>query len=186
VYTFVVTVYPAADPFNRTHITTTKTALTLTGLVAHQEHRVVITATAYPNANARGAACNASTSDVFVVALPEAVPLAPPTNVSIVQMTDTDITITWQPPALHQRGGRIVLFRVVYQRTEGQARADPSRSGAELSAELGVASTTSVYSLTLASLEPAVAYRVRVCAATALGCGPYSAHITGVTGEAGL
>jgi hypothetical protein len=165
-------------------MTTSMPSLTLSQLIAHQEYRVMVTSIALASANVRGAACNASDSREFVVALPEVAPLAPPANVAIQPSatTSTGLTVTWEPPALEVRGGRIVTYRVAYQRVAGQARAHPNKTSAEQHQEVAATSTSAV----LSALEPAVSYSVRICAATAAGCGPYSTPTVATTLEDGL
>ncbi|KAL2090038.1 hypothetical protein ACEWY4_014726 [Coilia grayii] len=96
------------------------------------------------------------------ITTPEDVPSSYPQNLSVVGLTATATTLTWEPPALAERNGRIVQYVVVYRDINSQQNHTNS-----------TANTT----LTIHGLQPDTTYDIRVRAFTNKGGGPLSPSI---------
>ncbi|XP_049334869.1 receptor-type tyrosine-protein phosphatase F isoform X9 [Astyanax mexicanus] len=92
----------------------------------------------------------------------EEAPSGFPLNFSVVGLTTTTTRLTWEPPALSERNGRIVNYVVVYRDINSQQNSTNS---------------TAETQMTIHGLKPDTTYDIRVQAFTSRGGGPISPSI---------
>uniref|UniRef100_A0A8B9LS79 Receptor-type tyrosine-protein phosphatase F n=1 Tax=Astyanax mexicanus TaxID=7994 RepID=A0A8B9LS79_ASTMX len=92
----------------------------------------------------------------------EEAPSGFPLNFSVVGLTTTTTRLTWEPPALSERNGRIVNYVVVYRDINSQQNSTNS---------------TAETQMTIHGLKPDTTYDIRVQAFTSQGGGPISPSI---------
>ncbi len=98
------------------------------------------------------------------------VPSGPPTALSHRDLTSNSVVLQWELPDEQERNGEIEEYEVHV---------------ADLSTNESFAFYTSNQSLLLSDLEPFRYYRYSVAAATVIGYGPRSPHLTLRTNEDG-
>ena len=96
-------------------------------------------------------------TDVFLTA-----PSAPPSNLSVISMNSTTITLSWNPPTSNQTNGYIRHYVVAVT---------------EHDTTLAFQEQSNYTQVTLQSLHPYYIYTCRVAAVTT-GPGPYTGNIT--------
>ncbi|XP_028832631.1 receptor-type tyrosine-protein phosphatase F-like isoform X4 [Denticeps clupeoides] len=92
----------------------------------------------------------------------EDVPSGFPLNLQVVGLTTSTTQLSWEPPALGERNGKIVQYQVVYKDINSQQNAT---------------NRTSDTHLTIQGLQPDTTYDIRVQAFTSKGGGPLSPSI---------
>jgi len=111
---------------------------------------------------------------VKAVSTPEDVPSSYPQNLSVVDLTATSTTLSWDHPPQAERNGRIVRYLVVYR---------------DINSQHNTTNTTTDTRMTVHSLRPDTTYDIRVRAFTSKGSGPLSPSVqsrtmvTSVPGE---
>nr|XP_019606687.1 PREDICTED: receptor-type tyrosine-protein phosphatase F isoform X10 [Rhinolophus sinicus] len=93
---------------------------------------------------------------------PEDVPSGFPQNLRVIGLTTSTTELTWDPPVLAERNGRITNYTVVYR---------------DINSQQELQNTTADTCLTLFSLKPDTTYDVKVRAHTSKGAGPLSPSI---------
>uniref|UniRef100_A0AAV2L0U2 Receptor-type tyrosine-protein phosphatase F n=1 Tax=Knipowitschia caucasica TaxID=637954 RepID=A0AAV2L0U2_KNICA len=96
------------------------------------------------------------------ISLPEDIPDGYPQNFTVVGKSSTGTELSWDPPHLSQRNGRIVQYMVVYRDINSQSNSSHNTSSTRLS---------------LDGLQPDTTYDIRVQAFTSRGRGPLSPSI---------
>ncbi|KAG7272522.1 hypothetical protein CRUP_006811 [Coryphaenoides rupestris] len=99
---------------------------------------------------------------VKAVSTPEDVPGSYPQNLSVVDLTATSTTLSWDPPPVAERNGRIVRYLVVYR---------------DINSQHNTTNTTTDTRMTVHSLRPDTTYDIRVRAFTGKGSGPLSPSV---------
>ncbi|CAL8347387.1 unnamed protein product, partial [Gadus morhua 'NCC'] len=99
---------------------------------------------------------------VKAVSTPEDVPGSYPQNLSVVDLSDTSTALSWDPPPLAERNGRIVQYLVVYR---------------DINSQQNTTNTTADTQMTIQGLKPDTTYDIRVRAFTSKGSGPLSPSI---------
>ncbi|KAI4896185.1 hypothetical protein NFI96_032722, partial [Prochilodus magdalenae] len=115
--------------------------------------------------NFRLSACNrAGTGEEHVkeIGTQEEVPSGFPLNLSVVGLTTTTTRLTWEPPALSERNGRIVSYMVVYR---------------DINSQQNNTNRTADTHMMIHGLKPDTTYDIRVQAFTSKGGGPISPSI---------
>ncbi|CAL8256023.1 unnamed protein product [Merluccius merluccius] len=97
-----------------------------------------------------------------VVSTPEDVPGSYPQNLSVVDLSATSTTLSWDPPPLAERNGRIVQYLVVYR---------------DINSQHNTTNTTTDTRMTVQGLRPDTTYDIRVRAFTSKGSGPLSPSV---------
>ncbi|XP_078264458.1 protein tyrosine phosphatase receptor type Fa isoform X8 [Rhinoraja longicauda] len=93
---------------------------------------------------------------------PEAVPTGFPQNLRVVGLTTSTTDLSWDPPIITQRNGKMILYTVLYH---------------DINSLKDLTNTTNETQITLSSLKPDTTYDIRVKAHTSKGHGPYSPSI---------
>ena len=101
-------------------------------------------------------------------------PSSPPTNVSVVDITSTSITITWDEVPAIDRNGIITEYEVEY-----------NQSTFDINTTQTVRVNSSSRMVQLTELHEYVNYSIQVRAYTGVGFGPYSDDIYERTREDG-
>ncbi|XP_020952518.1 receptor-type tyrosine-protein phosphatase F isoform X16 [Sus scrofa] len=96
------------------------------------------------------------------VTTPEDAPSGFPQNLRVVGLTTSTTELTWEPPVLAERNGRITNYTVVYR---------------DINSPQELRSVTADTHLTLSGLKPDTTYDVKVRAHTSKGAGPLSPSI---------
>ncbi|XP_075901581.1 protein tyrosine phosphatase receptor type Fa [Nelusetta ayraudi] len=96
------------------------------------------------------------------ISTPEDVPSSYPQNLRVVGLTATSTSLTWDPPPLAERNGKIVKYIVVYR---------------DINSQYNVTNSTTEAQLTIEGLLPDTTYDIRVQAFTGKGEGPISPSI---------
>ena len=89
-------------------------------------------------------------------------PSAPPTSVSVSELTSSSITVQWGPVDCIHRNGDIIGYTVRYKVVGSGGTQDMSVSGG------------SVTEATISNLTPSTTYSVRVAAVNDAGTGTFS------------
>ncbi|XP_053100714.1 receptor-type tyrosine-protein phosphatase F isoform X4 [Hemicordylus capensis] len=92
----------------------------------------------------------------------EEVPSGFPQNLSVVGLTTSTTEVTWDPPILAERNGKITNYTVVYR---------------DINSQQNLTKVTKEMSITLTNLKPDTTYDIRVRAHTSKGAGPLSPSI---------
>lgn len=103
---------------------------------------------------------------VKVISTPEDVPSSYPRNLSVVGLTATSTRLSWDPPPLAERNGKIVKYTVVFRNINSQNNDTNS---------------TSETQMTVQGLQPDTTYDIKVQAFTSKGGGPISPSIQSKT-----
>ena len=93
-------------------------------------------------------------------------PSSPPTNVSVVDITSTSITVTWEPVPPIDQNGIITQYEVEY-----------NQSSFDINTTQTVRVDSSSTMVQLTALHEYVNYSIQVRAYTEVGDGPYSDDI---------
>ncbi|XP_069795095.1 protein tyrosine phosphatase receptor type Fa isoform X5 [Narcine bancroftii] len=92
----------------------------------------------------------------------EDVPNGFPQNLRVVGLTTSTTDLSWDPPIVSQRNGKMILYTVLYH---------------DINSLKDLTNTTNETQITLSSLKPDTTYDIRVRAHTSKGPGPYSPSI---------
>ncbi|XP_043991409.1 receptor-type tyrosine-protein phosphatase F-like isoform X8 [Gambusia affinis] len=96
------------------------------------------------------------------ISTPEDLPTGFPLNLKVTGLTQSSTQLTWEPPNLKERNGKITYYRVVYKDINNQQDNN---------------SNTTETHLTIEGLNPDTTYDIRVQAFTSKGAGPLSPSI---------
>nr|XP_056723667.1 receptor-type tyrosine-protein phosphatase F isoform X11 [Euleptes europaea] len=92
----------------------------------------------------------------------EEVPNGFPQNLRVVGLTTTTTKVTWDPPLMAERNGKITNYTVVYR---------------DINSQQNLTNVTKETSITLTNLKPDTTYDIKVRAHTSKGAGPLSPSI---------
>ncbi|XP_027877354.1 receptor-type tyrosine-protein phosphatase F isoform X14 [Xiphophorus couchianus] len=96
------------------------------------------------------------------ISTPEDLPTGFPLNLKVTGLTQSSTQLTWEPPNLKERNGKITYYRVVYK---------------DINNHQDNSSNTTETHLTIEGLNPDTTYDIRVQAFTSKGGGPLSPSI---------
>ncbi|RVE62112.1 hypothetical protein OJAV_G00177380 [Oryzias javanicus] len=96
------------------------------------------------------------------ISTPEDTPSGYPTNLQVTGLTQSSTQLTWEPPLLPERNGRIVSYVVVYR---------------DINSQQNSTNRTTDTHMTIQGLNPDTTYDIRVQAFTSRGGGPLSPSI---------
>ncbi|XP_063747152.1 protein tyrosine phosphatase receptor type Fa isoform X3 [Eleginops maclovinus] len=96
------------------------------------------------------------------ISTPEDIPSSYPQNLSVVGLTATSTKLSWEPPSLAERNGKIVKYVVVYR---------------DINSHSNNTNTTTETEMTVQGLQPDTTYDIRVQAFNSKGGGPISPSI---------
>ncbi|XP_051768661.1 receptor-type tyrosine-protein phosphatase F isoform X8 [Ctenopharyngodon idella] len=96
------------------------------------------------------------------ISTPEDVPSGFPLNLRVVGLTTSTTSLSWNPPALSERNGRITQYLVVYR---------------DINSKQNSTNRTAETQMTIQGLRPDTTYDIRVQAFTSKGGGPISPSI---------
>ncbi|XP_072943917.1 protein sidekick isoform X2 [Epargyreus clarus] len=108
-----------------------------------------------------------------VVWVGEAVPTAPPRDVTAAPVSPTEVALTWQPPLQAQQNGDLLGYKIFYLMTESPEEPEPGRRVEE---EIEVVPATAT-SHSLVFLDKFTQYRIQVLAFNPAGDGPRSSAV---------
>ncbi|XP_059840009.1 receptor-type tyrosine-protein phosphatase F-like isoform X4 [Hypanus sabinus] len=92
----------------------------------------------------------------------EGVPNGFPQKLHVVGLTTSTTDLSWDPPFMPQRNGKMILYTVMYH---------------DINSMQDLTNTTNETQITLSNLKPDTTYDIRVRAHTSKGPGPYSPSI---------
>ncbi|XP_038649931.1 receptor-type tyrosine-protein phosphatase F-like isoform X22 [Scyliorhinus canicula] len=92
----------------------------------------------------------------------EDVPSGFPQNLRVVGLTTSTTELSWDPPVVAERNGKMILYTVLFR---------------DINSQKDLTNTTNETQITLSSLKPDTTYDIRVRAHTSKGHGPYSPSI---------
>lgn len=113
----------------------------------------------------RLSACNrAGNGEAYIkeISTPEDVPSGFPFNLQVTGLTQSSTQLTWEPPLLAERNGKIVYYMVVYR---------------DINSQQNSTNRTTEMHMTIQGLNPDTTYDIRVQAFTSKGGGPLSPSI---------
>ncbi|XP_072430632.1 protein tyrosine phosphatase receptor type Fa isoform X18 [Chiloscyllium punctatum] len=96
------------------------------------------------------------------IVTPEDVPNGFPQNLHVVGLTTSTTELSWDPPVMAERNGKVILYTVLFR---------------DINSQKDLTNTTNETQITLSSLKPDTTYDIRVRAHTSKGHGPYSPSI---------
>ncbi|XP_026562780.1 receptor-type tyrosine-protein phosphatase F isoform X2 [Pseudonaja textilis] len=96
------------------------------------------------------------------ISTPEEPPSGFPQNLEVVGLTTSTTKVTWNPPLLAERNGKITNYTVVYR---------------DINSQQNLTNVTKEQSITLTNLKSDTTYDIRVRAHTSKGAGPLSPSI---------
>ncbi|XP_063153847.1 receptor-type tyrosine-protein phosphatase F isoform X2 [Candoia aspera] len=96
------------------------------------------------------------------ITTPEEVPSGFPQNLRVVGLTTSTTKVTWNPPPLAERNGKITNYTVFYR---------------DINSQQNLTNVTKELSITLTNLKSDTTYDIRVRAYTSKGAGPLSPSI---------
>uniref|UniRef100_A0A668A316 Receptor-type tyrosine-protein phosphatase F n=1 Tax=Myripristis murdjan TaxID=586833 RepID=A0A668A316_9TELE len=96
------------------------------------------------------------------ITTPDDIPSSYPQNLTVVGLTTTSTKLSWDPPPLAERNGRIVQYVVVYR---------------DINSQQNKTNSTTETHMTIQGLQPDTTYDIRVRAFTSKGGGPISPSI---------
>ncbi|XP_077411584.1 receptor-type tyrosine-protein phosphatase F isoform X17 [Vanacampus margaritifer] len=96
------------------------------------------------------------------IGTPEDVPSGFPLNLQVTGLTQSSTQLTWEPPLLAERNGKIVYYVVVYR---------------DINSQQNSTNRTADSRMTILGLNPDTTYDIRVQAYTSKGAGPLSPSI---------
>uniref|UniRef100_A0A673CFF8 Receptor-type tyrosine-protein phosphatase F n=1 Tax=Sphaeramia orbicularis TaxID=375764 RepID=A0A673CFF8_9TELE len=97
------------------------------------------------------------------ISTPEDIPSSYPQNLSVVGLTATSTKLSWDPPPLAGRNGKIIKYVVVYR---------------DINSQQNSTNTTTETQMTVQGLQPDTTYDIRVQAFNSKGGGPISPTFT--------
>lgn len=100
------------------------------------------------------------------------VPSAPPKDVTVLSVNNSNFMVSWNPPPEHTRNGDLVYYRLEY-RTKYDETSKTMLVPADKNEML------------LSGLEEGIVYEMRVAAVTVNGTGPYSSWVQMVVTKSG-
>ncbi|XP_072366743.1 protein tyrosine phosphatase receptor type Fa isoform X8 [Scyliorhinus torazame] len=92
----------------------------------------------------------------------EEIPSGFPQNLRVVGLTTSTTELSWDPPVVTERNGKMILYTVLFR---------------DINSQKDLTNTTNETQITLSSLKPDTTYDIRVRAHTSKGHGPYSPSI---------
>ena len=104
-------------------------------------------------------------SDIVTVNTIDSPPSAPPTNVTLIAISSTQILVTWEEPPLADKNGVITTYELSISPSDGQL----------------IQVEASLRTYTFRNLNYLTEYSVRVRARTLPGPGPYCDPVTATT-----
>ncbi|XP_029139042.1 receptor-type tyrosine-protein phosphatase F [Protobothrops mucrosquamatus] len=96
------------------------------------------------------------------ITTPEEAPSGFPQNLEVVGLTTSTTKVTWNPPLLAERNGKITNYTVVYR---------------DINSQQNLTNVTKEQSITLTNLKSDTTYDIKVRAHTSKGAGPLSPSI---------
>ncbi|KAF3819924.1 hypothetical protein GH733_015433 [Mirounga leonina] len=96
------------------------------------------------------------------ITTPEDIPSGFPQNLRVIGLTTSTTELTWDPPVLAERNGRITSYSVLYR---------------DINSQQELQNLTADTRLTLSGLKPDTTYDIKVRARTSKGAGPLSPSI---------
>ncbi|XP_060723840.1 protein tyrosine phosphatase receptor type Fa isoform X7 [Tachysurus vachellii] len=96
------------------------------------------------------------------ITTPDDIPSGYPQNLSVVGLSSTSTTLSWAPPPLVQRNGKIVRYDIVYR---------------DINSVRNQTNITTETRISIGGLKPDTTYDIRVRAYTKKGPGPFSPSI---------
>uniref|UniRef100_A0A665WW10 Receptor-type tyrosine-protein phosphatase F n=1 Tax=Echeneis naucrates TaxID=173247 RepID=A0A665WW10_ECHNA len=96
------------------------------------------------------------------ISTPEDVPSGFPFNLQVTGLTQSSTQLTWEPPLLAERNGKIIYYVVVYR---------------DINSQQNSTNRTADTNMTIHGLNPDTTYDIRVQAFTSKGGGPFSPSI---------
>uniref|UniRef100_A0A0F7Z6H7 Receptor-type tyrosine-protein phosphatase F n=1 Tax=Crotalus adamanteus TaxID=8729 RepID=A0A0F7Z6H7_CROAD len=96
------------------------------------------------------------------ITTPEEAPSGFPQNLEVVGLTTSTTKVTWNPPLLAERNGKIANYTVVYR---------------DINSQQNLTNVTKEQSITLTNLKSDTTYDIKVRAHTSKGAGPLSPSI---------
>lgn len=96
------------------------------------------------------------------ITTPEEVPSGFPQNLRVVGLTTTTTKVTWNPPLVAEKNGKITNYTVVYR---------------DINSQQNLTNVTKEMTITLTNLKPDTTYDIKVRAHTSKGAGPLSPSI---------
>lgn len=96
------------------------------------------------------------------ISTPEDVPSGFPLNLKVTGLTQSSTQLTWDPPQLAERNGKIIYYMVVYR---------------DINSQQNSTNRTADRHMTIQGLNPDTTYDIRVQAFTSKGGGPLSPSI---------
>ena len=102
---------------------------------------------------------------MFYTHLAHTAPSAPPTSVSVSEVTSSSITVQWGPVDCIHRNGDITGYSVQYREVG---------SGIVQTISVSVVSGDSATEIIISNLDPSTIYTIEVAAVNSAGTGPYS------------
>ncbi|KAM6919000.1 receptor-type tyrosine-protein phosphatase F isoform 12-T14 [Xenentodon cancila] len=96
------------------------------------------------------------------ISTPEGLPSGFPMNLQVTGLTQASTQLTWEPPLLAERNGKIIYYLVVYR---------------DINSQQNSTNRTADTSMTIQGLNPDTTYDIRVQAFTSKGGGPLSPSI---------
>ncbi|GAA6098359.1 protein tyrosine phosphatase receptor type Fa isoform X1, partial [Tachysurus ichikawai] len=96
------------------------------------------------------------------ITTPDDIPSGYPQNLSVVGLSSTSTTLSWAPPPLVQRNGKIVRYDIVYR---------------DINSVKNQTNITTETRISIGGLKPDTTYDIRVRAYTKKGPGPFSPSI---------
>lgn len=96
------------------------------------------------------------------ISTPEEPPNGFPQNLEVVGLTTSTTKVTWNPPLLAERNGKITNYTVVYR---------------DINSQQNLTNVTKEQSITLTNLKSDTTYDIKVRAHTSKGAGPLSPSI---------
>ena len=97
-------------------------------------------------------------------------PTISPSNLQILCLTDTKVSLTWTPPPLSSLNGKIIMYTVTYKKSNGKnlksCKTDQDK-------------------IEILDLKPFTKYLIQVAACNFAGCGPASSSLSVTTLESG-
>ena len=103
---------------------------------------------------------------------PQALPSAPPNNVTIIQF-ENGVNVSWEPSDWLYWGGPLLSFNITARKIDNQPIADPSKPSVINYMEQFYTGYTS-YSVFFKLPEQGVKYEFLLCAIDSVGAGPWS------------
>ncbi|KAI6648047.1 Phosphatidylinositol phosphatase PTPRQ-like isoform X2 [Oopsacas minuta] len=134
---------------------TTALQYTITNLLPYRNYQLYVSSIG---------SLSSGKSNTVIVRTNQDIPSQSPTSVTILTVSDTEISFSWFAPSRESQNGIIIDYVIVINNTEHT-----------------VSGSSTFYKIT--NLKPHKVYTLSVAAATSVGIGPYSSFITITTHE---